>query len=190
MLEHSAIRLLTTGEQGDLNQILRSDPLAREVVSQLRRVLASAAFSRVGDTTKDFLSFVVLKTLIARAGEIKELTIAIRVFNESTTFEPLLNSKVRVAGFALRRRLVQYFEGEGINDPLEIRLPKGSYVPILRPRSAGSYAAAPNPSTCRCCGATRPLENHAPRIRSLRLRKRCKRDATRPKSRPPPLMSS
>jgi hypothetical protein len=125
---------LTPAERAALSGRSRRNPLLRATLRQLERILASRTFTRVQPRTRDFLRFVVSKTLIGRADEIKELTVAIRAFRESVDFNPLENSKVRVAGLALRQRLAAYYANEGRNDPIEIAIPTGSYVPEMRKR--------------------------------------------------------
>src|SRR5438093_1262952 len=95
---------LTSIERRELDRLRRSNPLVDAAVHQLERILQSQTFARVQRKTMDFLAFVVSKTLIGRRDDIKEMTLAIRVFKESADFDPLMNSKVRVAGLALRRR--------------------------------------------------------------------------------------
>lgn len=78
------------------------------------------------------MRFVVSKVLVGHGNQIKEMTIAIQVFGESTAFNPLESSKVRVAGLALRRRLAAYYAHEGARDPVKIILRVGTYVPRIR----------------------------------------------------------
>ncbi|MGH9198252.1 MAG: hypothetical protein ACRD1T_21275, partial [Acidimicrobiia bacterium] len=81
-----------------------------------------------------FLTFVVAKKLLSHDDQIKETTIAIRVFGESADFDPMESSKVRVAGSDLRWRLSTYYAGEGRNDPVELQIPLSTYVPAIHDR--------------------------------------------------------
>jgi hypothetical protein len=123
---------LSQAERGRLEKLRIRDRFIDEALRQLARILASDTFARVQDRTRNFLGFVVSKTLIGDADTIKEMTVAIRVYRETVAFEPLENSKVRVAGLALRRRLTAYYAGEGARDPIEITIPVGTYVPRIR----------------------------------------------------------
>lgn len=122
-------------EKTRLEELQRTQAFVREALHQLERILDSSCFTRVQTKTRDFLAFVVSKTLIGQAEQIKEMIVAIRVFRESTDFEPLENSKVRVAALALRRRLAEYYADEGAGDPIEIVIPIGAYVPRIRCRT-------------------------------------------------------
>jgi hypothetical protein len=122
---------LTASERAALCRLSRRVPIVRATLHQLERILTGQTFARVQRRTGDFLRFIVSKTLIGRVDEIKELTVACRVFHE-TDFNPLENSKVRVAGLALRRRLAAYYAREGTRDPIEIAIPVGRYAPRIR----------------------------------------------------------
>jgi len=122
---------LTSFEGAALWKLRQRHPFVREVLSQVEKMLDSQAFGRVRPITRDFLRFVVSKTLIGGAEEIKEMTIAIRVFHESADFNPLENSKIRVAGLALRRRVADYYAYEGLTSRIQIRFSLGSYIPRI-----------------------------------------------------------
>ncbi len=121
-------------ERTRLEEHRRTQPFVRAALRQLERILESPTFRRVHPKTKDFLGFIVSKTLIGQADQIKEMTVAIRVFRESADFEPLVNSKVRVAALALRRRVAVYYAEEGAGDPVQIILRNGTYVPRIEYR--------------------------------------------------------
>src|SRR5260221_7596825 len=99
------IECLNQAERTRLQELRLADPFVDEAIRQLERILASSAFVRSQRRAKDFLTFVVAKKLLGDEDQIKQTTIAIRVFGESAEFDPLESSKVRVAGIALRRRL-------------------------------------------------------------------------------------
>jgi serine/threonine-protein kinase len=99
---------------------------------QLQRVLASAGFSR-NERLCRFLRFVVEHHLAGRDGELKESVIAFEVLGRSPDHDPKQDSIVRTEAARLRARLGEYYLGEGKDDPLVIEIPKGGYVPVLRP---------------------------------------------------------
>ena len=76
-----------------------------------------------------FLKFVVDETLAERSSRLKAFTIATSVFGRNETFDPQKNSIVRVEALRLRRMLDNYYDGVGLNDPVQIRLRRGAYVP-------------------------------------------------------------
>lgn len=173
---------LTRSERFALRKLSSRVPLIRHILRQLERVIVSRTFERAQNTTKDFLAFVVSKALIGGADEIKEMTVAVRVFCESTSFDPLENSKVRVSGLALRRRLACYSAHEGARDPIEITLPVGSYVPRIRLRSSKVYAATLNANKCCCCSWRRDCEGRAHRrVQLTASRKHRRRNSTNPR---------
>src|SRR5215472_16942910 len=99
---------------------------------QLERVLASRGFSR-NERQSRFLRFVVEQHLAGRSEELKESVIAVEVLGRSPDHNPKQDSIVRTEAARLRARLSEYYLGKGKDDPLVIELPKGGYVPVLRP---------------------------------------------------------
>src|SRR5271156_6441630 len=59
---------------------------------------------------------------------IKEFQIATEVFGRSTDFDPQLDSMVRVQAGRLRSKLTEYYSADGLEDPIVVELPKGTYV--------------------------------------------------------------
>ncbi len=114
-----------------------------EIEAQLARIFASSHFSGAGRLSA-FLQYVVRKSTAGRAHEIKEYTVATEVFGRPETFDPRLDTIVRVQASKLRARLVDYYSLEGSSDPVVIDLPRGGYVPIIRARQT---AAEPGPVT-------------------------------------------
>ena len=109
---------------------------------QLERVLASAGFSR-NDRLARFLRFVVELHLEGKDGQIKESVIAVEVFGRNGDYDSKQSSIVRTEAARLRARLNEYYIGEGRNDALIIELPKGRYVPMVRPQAVEPAIAAP-----------------------------------------------
>jgi len=99
---------------------------------QLERVAASAGFSH-NERLVRFLRFVVEQHLDGKDDELKESVVAVEVFGRSADHNPKQHSIVRTEAGRLRARLSEYYAGEGLNDSLIIELPKGGYVPVLRP---------------------------------------------------------
>ena len=119
-------------------------PVGFEAVrDQLRRIAASAVFSE-SERLRSLLSFLITQTLLGNAAEIKESVIAVEVFHRQAHFAPRSDSLVRVQVRNLRRKLDEYYAGEGLHDPVRIALPKGTYVPQFR-FSSGDGETAPGP---------------------------------------------
>lgn len=98
--------------------------------SQLSRILASPAFDAPARNRR-FLEFVVQQAIEGRADRIKAYTIATDVFHRGTDFDPQLDSIVRIEAGRLRRSLEHYYLTAGVDDPVRIAIPKGSYVPVF-----------------------------------------------------------
>ncbi|MDB5532872.1 MAG: hypothetical protein JWO28_1187 [Hyphomicrobiales bacterium] len=94
----------------------------------LSDVLAHPDFA-ASNRLSAFLRFVVTEALEGRADRLKAFSIAVTVYGRDETFDPQANSIVRVEATRLRRMLDRYFRDEGKDAPVEIRIPKGRYVP-------------------------------------------------------------
>src|SRR5687768_1488458 len=79
------------------------------IQQQLRRILDSRTFARAGRQAR-FLDYVVAKTSEGHAGELKEYVIATEVFERPHSYDPQLDSVVRVEASKLRTRLQKYYE--------------------------------------------------------------------------------
>lgn len=64
----------------------------------------------------------------------KEYLVGVEVFNKLETFDPRIDSIVRVEARRLRSKLDRYYQTEGREDPVVIQFRKGSYVPQLLTR--------------------------------------------------------
>ena len=106
-------------------------PDAAAVRDALERLLASREF-RNADRLSRFLRYVVEESLRGSAGEIKEYAIGVEVFERGPAFDPRSDSVVRVEARRLRSKLRDYYDDEGIQDPIEISIPKGSYAPVFQ----------------------------------------------------------
>lgn len=76
-----------------------------------------------------FLTFVVEHSLAGSEGEISETSIAVQALGRDDDFDPRIDPVVRVVAGRLRRALEMYALTEGVDEPVRIVLPKGSYVP-------------------------------------------------------------
>src|SRR4030095_13285735 len=127
-------------------EISRNDKLA-----QLDRILQSRAFHG-SESLRSFLQFVVSKTIDDHEDQLKEYTIATEVFGRAETYNPKIDSVVRVQAGRLRAKLQEYYSTEGKSDTIVIDLPKGHYKPVFLSTEATttiqefavSHAPAPN----------------------------------------------
>jgi hypothetical protein len=114
-----------------------------EIRAELDRILNSQLFSRAANVSR-FLSYVCEKSLQGQADEIKEYNIAVEALGRPESFNPREDPIVRVEAGLLRQRLKKYYQEEGKDNPVQIVLPKGQYVPECRPvrRKAADQAVA------------------------------------------------
>ena len=117
-------------------------PTPAQVQSELQAVLASEALQRA-PALSSFLAFICEETLQGRSDQLKEYTIAVEALGRPNEFQPIENPIVRVQASRLRECLKEYYSGEGKGHPVQIRLPKGHYVPEFRRASISVEAAVP-----------------------------------------------
>lgn len=100
---------------------------------QLRKILSSQPFVRSPRLSR-FLTFIVEQKLAGEDHKLKEYMLGIEVFNRHDTFDPRIDSIVRVEARRLRVKLERYYETEGRDDSVVIIIHKGSYVPSFANR--------------------------------------------------------
>jgi TolB-like protein len=85
----------------------------------------------------------VEQCLEGRQNSLKEYLVGVEVFNKLETFDPRIDSIVRVEARRLRSKLERYYDTEGRDDQVVIQFRKGSYVPMILTREqyqANGYA--------------------------------------------------
>ena len=135
---------LNQAERAELGTRRQKDPFVEDVLRQRDRVLASRTFQRVQKLARDFLSFVISMKLLGKETGIKEATVAIQVFHLPSDYNTAESTRIREAARNLRIKLSAYFTGEGRSDPIEISIPKGTYIPEIRDRRTGITIAFEN----------------------------------------------
>lgn len=124
--------------EGKTEELVRMEPheftnrsAPREaVLTQLFRITASTQFA-ASERLSTLLRYLVEQTVDGRAEEIKEYTIALEVFGRPESFDPRLDTIVRVQASKVRAKLREYYAGEGARDAVLIDLPRGTYVPVF-----------------------------------------------------------
>jgi len=104
----------------------------QEQRAELQAVLASRDFVRAPKLAH-LLSYLCERLFAGESNQIKEYSIALEVFNRAATFDQESDSIVRVEANRLRRRLADYYAGEGASHRLQITIPVGQYVPKFEP---------------------------------------------------------
>ncbi len=117
-------------------------PSPAAVRTQLQVILSSATFAQ-SRRQQAFLRFVVEETLAGRADGLKEYSIALDVFDRDDSFDPQTNSIVRVEASRLRGKLRKYYATTGRDDPVEIAIPTGTYVPTFAPTGRDERPRSP-----------------------------------------------
>ncbi len=108
-----------------------SSPTEEAIRQQLAKILASPQFVN-SPNLRNFLRFIVEKTLAGESADIKGYTVATQVLGRKADFDPNLDPIVRIQAGRLRRALDQYYRVQGKSDGVVIDVPKGSYVPVFR----------------------------------------------------------
>src|SRR5256885_16939864 len=117
----------------------------QQYVSQVDRLVNSQVLHGSESLCK-LLRYLAKHALDHPGTPIKEYQIATEVFGRSADFDPQLDSMVRVQAGRLRAKLAEYYNSEGVEDPIAVELPKGTYLPSFYHRNspaAKSHASAP-----------------------------------------------
>ncbi len=105
-----------------------------------RRLLVDrvAACRYIGKSARlrDLLTYLCNRVLDASVEEIHEQEVGHKVFGRAADYDTTIDNIVRVHASQLRKRLEQYFAGEGIDEAWIIEIPKGNYAPVFRERTA------------------------------------------------------
>lgn len=118
-------------EGSSVERVTFSADFQAAVRSELERMLHAPIFAQ-SNRCKRFLSHVVDQTLSGNAGELKERTIGISVFDRKNDYDTGGDSIVRVTANEVRKRLGQYYAESSGTHMVQIELPRGSYVPEFR----------------------------------------------------------
>lgn len=131
------------------------DPGRRQaVLDELERVLQGKHFRNSG-RAKQFLQFVVERTLEDHSDDLKERRIGAELFHRSLDYSTGDDPVVRVQAGLVRRRLEQHYQEDQGSPQVRIEVPLGSYTPefqwlshnestdILRPESLPTKDSAP-----------------------------------------------
>jgi hypothetical protein len=109
--------------------------------AELRSVLESERFARAPKLTQ-LLTYLCERLFAGDAAHIKEYSVGVEVFQRGESFDQNSDSIVRVEANRLRKRLAEYYAGEGAAHRLHITIPVGQYVPEFEPGPAARNEAA------------------------------------------------
>jgi hypothetical protein len=135
-------------EQGEITDAveLNRSISAEELRPVLDRILTSRHFASAG-RRKKFLNVIADYYLKGRADQLNEFCLASEVFGFDEDYDPAGNASVRVCAHDVRKRLKEYFEHEGAEEKLLIRIPAGAYKPIFLERVRSIPAEPQEPET-------------------------------------------
>ncbi len=115
-----------------------------ERLRQIHRLTNSAVLHNSESLCK-LLRYLADHTVDQPGLALKEYQIATEVFGRAQDFDPKVDATVRVQTGRLRAKIVEYYAGEGANDPIVVEVPKGSYTLTFRHR----VESAPVPANVR-----------------------------------------
>jgi len=96
--------------------------------AEVNSILSAGVFGRTNNLGR-LLTFVCDKYFEGAIDEIKEYSIAVNALGRPDSFDPQVDTIVRVTAHALRKRLEDYYRGAGAAHAVHICLPPGHYVP-------------------------------------------------------------
>ncbi len=116
-------------------------PSPEEITSQVAKLIASPQFQH-SDAHRQLLLYLAQRAATSPGESIKEVELATSVFGLSLeTFDPQLDSAVRVNVGRLRSRILDYYASAGVDDDVVLEIPKGVYCLI------GHYSQRNEPVT-------------------------------------------
>jgi hypothetical protein len=99
----------------------------------VQRILATPDFIRSAQLSK-FLLYISTATFEGRQHTLSEQHIGVAVFGREPDYDSAADTIVRSHALRLRRRLEQFFQKAGRQEPIRLVIPRGGYVPLFSPR--------------------------------------------------------
>jgi Malectin domain len=100
----------------------------RQESDELERILASGILAKAPRQAR-LLRHICNEYLQGRADQIKEYTLATEALGRPADFDQNRDAIVRVEIHRLRKKLKEYYEGEGLTHDLQIVIDSGKYIP-------------------------------------------------------------
>ena len=123
--------------------VTHSFALAREQCFQQIERLTKSHSLHSSESLCKLLRYLAEHSLDHPGTALKEYQIATEVLGRPAGFDPQSDSTVRVQAGRLRVKLTEYYAHDGVNDPILVEIPKGSYALTFTPRpSTGSGQVA------------------------------------------------
>jgi hypothetical protein len=102
-------------------------PQRDQYLAQIDRLLNSHVLHGSESLCK-LLRYLAEHALDHPGSALKEYQIATEVFGRSPNFDPQSDSTIRVQAGRLRLKLAEYYASEGADEPIQVEIPKGTYV--------------------------------------------------------------
>ena len=118
------------------NKVLLTDK--DQYFAQVEKI-ANSSVLHGSESLCKLLRYLAHYSLDHPGGHLKEYQIATEVLGRSSDFDSQLDSTVRVQVGRLRQKLHDYYAAEGVDDPIVVDLPKGTYLLGFHP-----HASAPS----------------------------------------------
>jgi hypothetical protein len=119
-----------------------------DYLAQVDRLCASEVLHG-SESLCRLLRYLAEKELEAPGVHVKEYQIATEVYGRPADFNPQVDSTIRVQAARLRGKISEYYSSAGLNDPVIVDLPRGSYSLQFRHRSPAASQADATPGEPR-----------------------------------------
>ena len=106
----------------------------------VQRVLKGQTFQR-SSAMRAFLLYITEHAITGDTEKLREQSIGTGALGRKPDYDPADDNIVRVRAHELRERLQKHFASDGIEEPIVITLPRGSYVPAFVTREAAPSSA-------------------------------------------------
>jgi predicted ATPase len=111
-----------------------------DVRAQLARILDSPSFLKAPILSR-LLRYLVERTLDGETDQLKEYSLGVDVFDRGHSFDPRVDTIVRVQARRLRSRLADYYATDGQSDSVLIEIPTGRYTCTFHLRPIHTHPA-------------------------------------------------
>ena len=143
-------------------------PTPEEITAQVEKLLASPAFQH-SDSNRQLLIFLAERATTNPGQHVKEIELATKVFGLSLeTFDPQMDSTVRVKVGRLRAKILDYYANYCADDEVVLEIPKGAYCLFghyrqgVKPHRPSIPNALPSEELQVDCSANQPVLTSEP----------------------------
>lgn len=102
-----------------------------EAREQIQRLIDSDVF-RPSETHRRLLRYLAEKSLAGEADQLKEYTVGTEAVGKPSSYNPQVDSTVRLQIAKLRQRISEYYRTVGQEDAIQIEFPKGHFKLVFK----------------------------------------------------------